>query len=140
VAVDRIYRLVLIGPKFQHSGIPLFAKAPTFPPALPAFAADAEMIVFGCIELAQFLDLSAIRADLTVRIGVLANADEELRVFLDHLPVEPTYAKPAVIDPHGVLEGIADKIDDVYGIAPMVWFLNKDVDPDLVVDHAMTSE
>jgi len=88
------------------------------------------------VELVQWPDLTAITAHLAICQRVLANAHEELGSNFGDLPIQPSNAKPTIINRYRILNRVANQINDIHRIAAMVRFLHQDVDPDLVVRNA----
>ena len=65
--------------------------------------------------------------------GLLADADEDLRIGFNDFPIEAAQTEPPVINAKGVFGGIADHVDYVDRIATSVGFLDVDVNPDLAL-------
>ncbi|MCA8985815.1 MAG: hypothetical protein R3C12_12850 [Planctomycetaceae bacterium] len=86
--------------------------------------ANAKGLALVLVECLKRLDLSTKRTDLRVVTRLLANADDELWIFLDDFPVKLPDTEPAVIDWYGIFHRITDKVDNIDRVPAVIGFLD----------------
>ena len=69
----------------------------------------------------------AVGTDLLIFVAISADADVDLWLILDDLPVNEPQRKPPIVNTQRVLEGVTDEINDIHRISAVVGFLDQNV-------------